>query len=253
MIPKTDCIAVMIILVFTLNTIFLSAQPREENFVSESTLLNAETDICSRYYYKGVALSSGPVLQPGFSLSAGNLTAGVWGSLGRNDGRPFTLCETDIYASYEFSLSSITFNNKLAAYLYPEAEGYPDTGEYILLCSVSNQGITAFSEVSIDLIAYRGAFVVTHGAAYSRSLFPGAELESTLSVSWAGSRYNGVNYGVEKTAMNCAQADLGLIYSMQGGVYLNPHFHYFFTIDKELRGSEKYGVFYFGLKAGYNL
>jgi len=250
---KTGYTALLITLGFAFTTGSLKSQQREEGSSSSGVSISAETDLCSRYYYKGVLLSSGAVLQPAIYLSVENFSAGIWGSFGRNEDRSFRLCETDVYASHEFTISELTFNNKFAVYLYPEAEGYPSTGEYILSCSMSKGRVTAFTEFSLDLISDPGSFVVTHGAVYNKELLPGIELEGGLNISWAGSKYNGINYEIEKAALNCVQADISFMWSMPAGQYLRPHLHYFYTIDKELRQGETGGQFYFGLMAGYNL
>jgi hypothetical protein len=273
MIPKTTTFIVMVILSLPLisETIFtqtlqgdlfsitrhdaanFTLNGSSETNSPQNFSLNAEADFCSRYYYKGIALSTGAVFQPGASINVQNFTAGVWSSFSLNRDNIQDLDELDVYMQHDISFDEISISNKLALYLYPGIDDYPTTGEYILNFGVTRGEITGFTEFTVDLVKYPGAFIVTHGISGCRELHSNLQLEASLSFSWAGRKFNSVNYGIDKPAINYMQGDLNITYSFPRGLYLKPHLHYIHTLDKELQETGGKGNFFFGLTAGYTI
>ncbi|WP_430812411.1 MULTISPECIES: hypothetical protein [unclassified Carboxylicivirga] len=66
-------------------------------------------DLMSRYYWRGMALSTSPAIQPCIEYSIGGFTAGAWGSYSFSK-EPYQ--EIDLYLAYEFG------NVSLAVYDY---------------------------------------------------------------------------------------------------------------------------------------
>lgn len=92
-----------LILMFTISLfaiITLSAQEKESKLD-----FSLGSDIMNRYVWRGTQFSTGPSIQPGFELSAGNFAFGAWGAYSFNglDG-----AETDLYLSYTFMKDMFT-------------------------------------------------------------------------------------------------------------------------------------------------
>lgn len=94
-------------LLFLLLTFSLIAFSQEEDSTSNSSL-DLGLDLMSRYYWRGLNLSSSPVFQPTMAYTYKGFTVGSWAS--------FTFAkedfqEVDIFLSYNKKFFTLTFND----------------------------------------------------------------------------------------------------------------------------------------------
>lgn len=211
-----------------------------------------EADINSRYIYKGIVYSEKLVYQAGFTATYREFSAGVWGNINSPQfNRPNELTELDVYVSRGFNIGRLQLNNTAAVYFYYDEEESPTTAEYILYASYPAGPLTAFSDISVDIAEYAGAYLVTHGISYEQMLTPELYLNSDLSLSWASGKYNTAYIGFERSAVNYTWIDISLTYYHKSGLYIKPHFQYNLIPDKRLHEyTGKYNSFY-GLLAGF--
>jgi hypothetical protein len=197
----------------------------------------AELDGNSRYVWRGLALSDGPVLQPSAWVSLAGLTLTPWANFAFREGDARAgFNELDLTLDYSRDVSSLTVNPSFALYLYAD-EDAPSTGELALALSCPLGPVSVFTDHSVDLIAAPGAYYGDAGLGFERGLACGLALEASASAGWGSARFNEANIGVNRAALNTAGADLALTWSPGGAFYLRPHAALSVLLDPELRSA----------------
>ncbi len=216
-----------------------------------------ETDFNSRYVWRGIAQSEGPVKQTTAWVSISGFTFYAWGNmvLGREPHR-------GDFNQGEFSVSYIREWKKLViepAFVYylsrpPENVDDPPTGEVSVKLSYPAGLIRVFTDQNFDLIRYRGAYFGEAGLSYEGRLNRKTTVASEFKLGWASAKFNETNIGVRKRAFNLIGAEVSLTYAPNRCFYLRPHFEWTRISDGQLRRhltSPTIGNF--GLAIGINL
>ena len=75
----------------------------------------------SRYVWRGIVFTKGPVFQPGFTLGYGGLSANIWGNLDLNDvnGNNGEFNEVDYTLDYSFDADKFSFSVGGIVYEFP--------------------------------------------------------------------------------------------------------------------------------------
>lgn len=213
---------------------------------------SAEMDLCSSYIYRGIVLNRNLVSQSGFTAYYGNFSAGVWCNLNSaTESNPVQLSETDVWVTHDFSILSIDITSAAVMYIYSGADHSPSTAEYSLNAAYSGGPIRYFSNFTVDFMEYTGSFIFSHGICWEKELSGKLGISASLSLSWAGKKYNLVNTGLEKTALNYAGIDISFTYTPARNFYLQPHLQFNRVIDKELREYIDKQSSFFGILSGY--
>jgi hypothetical protein len=231
--------------------LFSSQQDTLEGAVSDITVCS-EIDHCSMYTFRGIVLNRNFVIQPVISVLYKNFSAGLWSNISTQSaaGEP-TVSEYDIFVSHEFTLYGICINNTAAMYIFTGESGYPTTTEYMLKAEYYTGPIGYSTEFAVDIMEYPGAFIVTHGINYEKKFSEKLFLNTSITLSWAGSKYNFVNIGLEKKAFNFAGLDLSFTFYPDQNLYFKPHFQYNKLLDNELKEFMDDHNTFFGILTGY--
>jgi hypothetical protein len=222
----------------------------------ESTLneisFSFEADVSNRYVYRGLVYGNNIISQPAVSFGFGNFTAGVSGNFDMpHKKKSLRLNEIDLFVSYGVELNSFTLNNYGWMYIYTGTDPYPATAEYVFEAAYSTANFQFYSDLTVDIAEYPGAFIVSHGAAYSYTISKKLAFDILLSFAWSGSKYNEVNTGFDKSALNYSTIDMSLTWYAHENVYLQPHFQYNRLIDSRLREYIDKESSFFGILTGY--
>jgi hypothetical protein len=197
-----------------------------------------EADFVSRYVWRGLALSDGPVLQPSAWVSFAGLTLTPWANVAFRDGdAPAGLNELDATLDYSRDVFDLTVNPSLSIYLYPNQPEATPTGELALALSYPVGPISAFSNHSVDLIDNPGAYFGDAGLSFENELVRNVTVEASAYAGWASARFNDANFGVNRAALNVGGADLSLNWSPGGLFFLGPHAALSVLLDRELRAA----------------
>jgi hypothetical protein len=196
----------------------------------------AELDGNSRYVWRGLALSDGPVLQPSAWVSLAGLTLTPWANFafGENDA-PAGFNELDVTLDYSRDIVNLTVNPSFSVYLYPNQDDAPPTGELALALSYPVGPVSIFTNHSADLIAAPGAYFGDAGLNYESDLVSSLTVETSAYVGWGSARFNETNLDVNRAALNMGGADLALTWSPGGVFYVRPHAALSVLLDRELR------------------
>ncbi len=211
-----------------------------------------ELDLNSRYVWRGVALSQGPVAQPSVWFTLGDFTFTPWANIvlwGEDDKWQFN--ELDLTLSYEKEWLGIEVSPSLAYYFYPNQEDAPSTAELGLELSRSIGPVDVSTSHAVDLRAYRGAYYGTIGLEYEQELTSELGAELSVEAGLGSARFNESNFKVNKTALNAIGAEVSLEWSPAGLFYLRPHVNLSALVDSGLREAAETGtLFTAGLAIG---
>ncbi len=211
-----------------------------------------EADVSNRYVYRGLVYGNNFITQPSVTAYYRNFSAGVSG----NFDMPFKnnslkLSELDLFVSYELELQSFTLSNNAWVYIYTGEDPYPATAEYIFQAAYTTGGLQVYSDITVDIAEYPGAFIISHGAGYTHIINSNLTFDASLSLAWAGSKFNEVNIGLDRSALNYAGIDLFLSWYPYSTFYFQPHLQYNRVLDKRLLDYIDKENSYFGILTGY--
>jgi len=203
-----------------------------------------ETDFNSRYIWRGIAASEGPVEQSTARVTINGLSVYVWGNRDIDRGlRRGEFNEIDFGVSYAREWKKLSVEPAFDYYLYcsPSRAEVPPTGEASLKLSYSVGRIRVFTKHSFDVSSYRGAYFGEAGLAYERRLGETGMkrkmiVASAVTLGWASAKFNEANVGASKRALNVAGAKVSLTWTQMRRFYLRPHFEFSHIADRRLRG-----------------
>ena len=208
------------------------------SLIASELSFGAELDGNSRYVWRGLALSDGPVLQPSTWVSLAGFTLTPLANFAFREGDvPAEFNELDLTLDYSRDVSSLTVNPSFSVYLYPNQTGAPPTGELALALSYPVGPVSVLTDHSVDLIAAPGAYFGDAGLSFDTDLTESFALEVSARAGWGSARFNQTNVGVNRAALNVAGTDLALTWSPCGLFYLRPHAALSVLLDRELRAA----------------
>jgi hypothetical protein len=198
----------------------------------------AELDGNSRYVWRGLAFSDGPVLQPSAWVSLAGLTLTPWANFAFREGDARAgFNELDFTLDYSRDVFNLTVNPSFSVYLYPNQADAPPTDELALALSYPVGPVSIFSDHSVDLIATPGAYFGDAGLNFESELVQGLTVEASAYAGWSSARFNEANVGVNRTTLSVGGTDLALTWSPGGLFYLRPHVAFSSLLDAELRAA----------------
>ncbi len=194
-----------------------------------------ESDFGSKYLWKGISYNEGLVIQPSLWATRGNFTAGLWGNYAAYDRfHSEKVNEVDLVFTYAYSIGKFEIDHTIMFYYYPGVEDAPPTGEFFLGVGYPIGEFSLFSSATADFLTYPGNLYFEHGVEFEKDLNEKLLLEAKLSMGWANGRFNETYIGTTKTSVNLIGADISLMYTPRGAVYLKPHLQVNRTADQDL-------------------
>jgi hypothetical protein len=186
-----------------------------------------ETDVSSRYLFRGVPFSEEPVNQFTAWTSFSGISFYAWGNVllrretGQND-----FNELDFGGSYSREFGWLTLEPSFDAYLFrmPAPRTPPHTLEGSLKASCALGPLEAFTRQIVDIVFNPGAYYAEAGVSFARDFSASTSLEAVLTVAWASARFNAAHLGVAEGGRNHIGVTLSLTYFPSERFYLRPHF-----------------------------
>lgn len=208
-----------------------------ENKVSYSY----ETDFNSRYVYRGLALSEGPVIQPGVYAALHGYTLGLWGNINASrrpgpSAGPRQLNEVDLSLVKSIEHGKTTLEPSALFYLYPTSIS-PTTGEVSLKLSHGFRSFSLYTSHTVDFAKYSGAYFAEIGLEKEREFLPRWSGTAKLSLGAGNGTFNEANIGPRKPALDVAALDLSLTRTLGPRLYLRPHLGLTHILNGELRAA----------------
>ena len=208
------------------------------SLIASELSFGAELDGNSRYVWRGLALSEGPVLQQSAWVSLAGFTLTPWANFAFHEGdAPAGLNELDFTLDYSRDVFNLTVDPSFSVYLYPNQADAPPTGELALALSYPVGPVSVFTDHLVDPIATPGAYFGDAGLNFETDLIQSLTVEASAYAGWGSARFNEANVGVNRAALNVAGTDLALTWSACGLFYFRPHVALSMLLDRELRAA----------------
>jgi hypothetical protein len=234
MLKLNTCLLAMTIMFITFNGLTEETPDSQaENWVFA---YGGELDFNSRYVWRGIALSDGPVMQPSVWVSAFDLTLEIWGNFVFNDEpNQGEFNEINLILYYSREWKDITIEPSVIVYVYPNQEDAPATAEALLTLSYPIGPINVFTDQIFDFVEYGGSYFGDAGLYYQHEFKPELLLDFSTSLGWASAEFNKVNIGLSKKALNVLGGGLSLTYYPKEFLYIRPHAELSSILDGDLR------------------
>lgn len=205
----------------------------------------------SRYVWRGLRLSQGPVAQPAVWASFRGWTISTWANIPLgHKGDGLGLNEPDLTVSYQQEILGFSLEPSAAGYFYADDWTKPEL-ELGLNVAYGLADFELSSGHNLGVFPSAGGYFGTVGGAFSREVGFGLAPEVSLSAGWGSPQFNEVNYGVARWAFNVIEFGAGLNYSLKGVVDVKPFVELSVVPDRVLRsaGGEAFQAV-FGLTVG---
>ncbi len=203
------------------------AQDDTEFEAEPSLTYGLESDLTSRYMWRGLACSPDAVSQNSFWLGSHGLTASLWSNYDFQavEGSP-SLNELDFGLAYELTVGRVSFEPAIQAYYYPDQAELPWTSEVSVTMSTSVGSFQPFMTHSVDIKEYSGAYFGELGIEYGRSLWSAGEFHALAEVGYGSSKFNEAYLGLAESAFQLYQFEADLTVSLSEKWYMRPHIGY---------------------------
>ena len=214
---------------------------------AQSPTAGADVDVVSRYVWRGVPYSDGAAVQPSVWASAYALTFSLWSNLvvaDRIDRGRFN--HVFVSATYRTGAHRFRIEPGVQAY-HTKAFGEVaavTTAEGVVRISTGAGAFRIFTNHSVDLHAYRGAYIGDAGMAHLRAIGARAEIGTQFAVSWATARYNRAFIGLRQSAVNYASLGGHVAIRLDDRWSLRPHAEWQPVIDTAVRRALRTNVFF---------
>jgi outer membrane scaffolding protein for murein synthesis (MipA/OmpV family) len=191
----------------------------------------------TRYVWRGLAWSEGPVLQPSVTVGSGPFEATGWANFGldRRDGT--SLNEADLFLSYQTNAGNLGVETSLQFFAYPNQADSPATGEAVVSLHYPVGPFTTYVSHAADFVHYRGAHYTEIGLCYSYEMDTRTSLDVSVGVSVGSRKFNDVYVGVGKAAWNAATLQMALEHELLPGWNLCTSLSLTELLDSDLRAS----------------
>ncbi|MBP7775616.1 MAG: hypothetical protein KA371_00630 [Acidobacteria bacterium] len=210
--------------------------------VEPTVELGVDLAFNSRYLFRGMVYSDGPVTQVTAWASTDKLYLYTWSNLAlpaAAGAQP--LDEIDVGAAYRFKRGAVTVVPAVDLYLYrlsreERAEGSAShTAEASATVAYAAGGAAVFLRHVVDTDSYAGAYFGTLGVRYDRALTSKTGLGAAVSVGWASARYHRAYLERAKPGVSLVAARASATRQLGGGLYLTSHVELTTVPDARLR------------------
>lgn len=194
----------------------------------------AEVDFSSRYVWRGIANSSGSVMQPSINfLVRPDLSVNYWGNCNLNTESGVRRCnESNLTITYSREWNKITFEPSVQSYLYPDN---PDTAEAILAVTYPLKSTEVFTRHAFDLVSFRGSYFGEAGIGWQKEFGRRLELSASVSAGWGNSRFNDAYLGLATSTFSVVSANVAVSWRVAGNLHICPHMNLSSLVDRKLR------------------
>lgn len=231
------------LLVLSVMPLTAAAQETPNESAAAKTHVGIETDFASRYVWRGIPLSNGPVWQPSAWVSAAGTTFTVWtnSNLGGTD-RP-GLNEVDLSLAHEHELRGTSLEGALILYTFPNQADAQATSEVTFKASRPvGRHVSLYTSHAVDVWHCSGSYWGDAGFSLEQGISPLASLEARAGLAWGSAGFHRAYLGVSRAAIDAASVDVSARIGVGGPIYVRPHATIAYVLDGGLRTSTGRGM-----------
>jgi hypothetical protein len=202
-----------------------------------TTSWGAEAEFNSRYLWRGIPYSKGPVFQPALWVTRGHTTVSIWSNMvlnnepcrGRFDQLFFTV-------SRELQLGRWLFEPTLQGYTWQGLQDESNAKTVELSAKLSHRlgPVRLVTSHTIDIASFRGSFIADVGLVWKRPVHRW-QVESSATTAWANHSFNSIYIGADRAALNYVQFTLSAERKSSHGWYIRPHADFVIILDSSIR------------------
>ena len=213
-----------------------------------------EIALSSGHADRGFVISDRPVVQPEVWVSGRGIKLSLWSN--------FTLAETrdgsrpqilEMELTREHQCRKLTIAPAIRMFSYRDGPGIYRTRsmEGWLYLSYDAGPFRLFTNQSLDVLTYRGAYSGEAGIESKRRVSPRVEVGGSFGAGWASSRFNFAYADINKSALNRISAESWLTVHVKPHYYIGPHLEFSTIVDHRVRAELARPTFVFvGLTTG---
>lgn len=192
---------------------------------AQNTVWGGEADFNSRYVWRGLTYSRGPVFQPAMWVTRGPVTASLWSNM--------ALSREPRRGQFDQVFFSVTQERDQRGWKWePTVQGYywqgfsgesnAKTVELSVRASRPVGGLRFFTSQTVDVAGFAGSYVGDAGLEGKKSRW-GFTWEASGLAAWANATFNRNYVGVERHALNYLQGSIAARKYSKRGWYVRPH------------------------------
>jgi hypothetical protein len=182
-----------------------------------------ELGLDSRFIWRGLALSSGPILQPAAWASAYRFSAIVWTSVLLTDEPPHRRVRSVVPSiAYTYSWDRFKIEPGVLVYWMGDDVAPRTTAEAYLTGDVAFGKLHLVSENYVDVKEYTGAYFGSIGPQVEISRDPWT-FKGTLDLGYATADFNDAYFGVNGAALNVVEAGVEIRWDVSEHLYATLH------------------------------
>jgi hypothetical protein len=190
--------------------------------------VGAEIDTVSRFIWRGMAFSHGPVVQPSAWGSLYHFNASLWTNFLLTDATSNPLSAVVPSVSYTFKWKKLTIEPGVIYYDYYSAVGgsgpaaHERTAEASVEAALKFGAFSILSDHYVDIVTNPGAYFGTIGGEFEPS-FGKWTFGVKADVGWATADFNSAYFGTSTAALNVAEGTASVRYEITNIAYAVVH------------------------------
>lgn len=195
-----------------------------------------EADVNSRYIWRGMPYSEGPVLQPYAWFTHAGTVASVWSNLEMGSGaRPWEPDQLFFTLTREYAQRGWRVEPTFQGYTWRGAPGEANASTLELSAKASHPvgAVTLVTVHTLDIASYLGAYVVDAGVARADAV-QAWKIESNALLTWANGPFNRNYIGTSGGSLNNVQLTVAGLRTSSRRWYVRPHAELVWTLDGDV-------------------
>jgi hypothetical protein len=214
--------------------------PSDEQTSAEERRISygVETAFSSGHADRGFIISDRPVVQPVLWLSRSGAEFSLWGNVPLAEttdrSRPEIL---ELELTREQTWKKLSVAPAVRMFFYHDALSLDRTRsiEAWLYLSYDAGPFRLFTNHSIDVLTYKGAYFGEAGIEAERHVSPRIEVGSSFAAGWASSRFNDAYADIATSALDRISVEGWLTAHVNSHFYIGPHFEFSTIVDPAVR------------------
>ena len=213
-----------------------------------------EIEFRSGHADRGIVISDRPVVQPVTWVSGSGATFSAWSNVTLDettDGSRPQILELEVTRAHKWRNLRIEPAMRMFFYRDPVSIGSSRSVEGWLYLSYHAGPFRLFTNHSVDVLAFKGAYFGEAGIAFERRVSRGIEVGSSFNTGWASSRFNDAYIGIHRSALNLTGVEGWLTVHVKPHLYIGPHVQFSTTVNRAVRAELPHPTLFFvGLVTG---
>jgi len=211
-------------------------QPPEdaEDDDASSVVGGAEIDTSSRFVWRGLALSNGPVVHPSAWVSASDVTATVWSNVMLAREQPRASVVSSLGKDFTWDALSVTPSALVVAATHSDPQS--STAEASLALSLSLGSLRLVGDHALDVGGHPGAYFGTFGVAWQQTDAPWT-LGARVDLAFANAVFHHAFFGVDRAGPSSVAGEISLRAALEGDSYVLLHAQVSSVLSRRLRAA----------------